>query len=177
MRDTQKQKVYNAEHQLAKMLDWANDSDGRVVEIEGSTLVLPVERRFGNPTDVQAYVDKVLALNWVRATWPNAAPVKVRTRKGQAKAHYEPWSQTIALPPAKGVRGWALRETVVLHELAHHLTPWRTAPHGPEFVGTLVALLTEIIGPEVGFTMRLSAAQHGATEAPVHVLTMNGVAS
>jgi putative metallohydrolase (TIGR04338 family) len=104
---------------------------------------------------VQAYVDKVLALNRIRDRHPHAGAVVVRERAGVAAAHYEFGAATIAVP-VRG-RAWALRELVVLHELAHHLAPrGDAAPHGPGFCRTYLELVDEIIGPEASFLLGTS---------------------
>ena len=156
-RDTQKSPAYHAEFMLRSLMD--NAYEAPTLDFFGSTLTLPQERKFGNVENVQAYVDRVLSLNWVRATWPTASDqVRVRERKGQHVAHYSPGSCEIAVPV---LTTWALREVVVLHEIAHHLTP-ADPGHGPEFTGVVRALLTEIIGPEVGLVFTWLLDNHGA---------------
>jgi putative metallohydrolase (TIGR04338 family) len=109
------------------------------------------------------------ALGWVRAEWARAAvPVRVRSRNGQARAHYERANATIAIPPYEGNRAWAMRELVVLHELAHHLEPDpASAVHGPAFVHRYARLVTEVIGPEAGLLLRSTMHSEGATPATV----------
>ncbi|MGB6183420.1 MAG: TIGR04338 family metallohydrolase [Rhodococcus sp. (in: high G+C Gram-positive bacteria)] len=155
-RDSQRSRVYDAEQLVRTMLDRADERELREITLHGSTLTLPVERRFASVESVQAYADAVLALRWVRATWPtSAAPVWVRSRAGTAAAHYDSADATIAIPLHRGGTAWALREMVVLHEIAHHLAPDHSEPaHGAGFVERYLALVTEIIGPEAGFALR-----------------------
>lgn len=48
---------------------------------------------------------------------------------------------------------------VVLHEIAHHLSPNDAEPaHGPGFADRYLSLVTEIIGPEAGFVLRATMA-------------------
>ncbi len=47
-----------------------------------------------------------------------------------------------------------MREVVILHEIAHHLTPGGDA-HGLKFRAAFLHLVTEIIGPEAGFALRV----------------------
>ena len=54
------------------------------------------------------YVEAVLALPSVEREWA-PAPVHVRERAGQTKAHYEPATTTIAVPLKTQ---WAARESV-----------------------------------------------------------------
>lgn len=104
-------------------------------------------------------VNAVLTLNWVRAAWPNAArPVRVRDRAGDTQAHYS--RGVIAVPTHTIGSSWALRELVVLHELAHHLAS-TGGSHGPAFVGEFVELVSEIISPEAGLLLRVTMYDEG----------------
>jgi putative metallohydrolase (TIGR04338 family) len=133
-----------------------------VVEIAGSRLTLPAERRFGDLEAVQGYVDRVLALNWVSRSWPRAAlPVRIRERAGSAQAHYERAGATIAVPTRRSGTGWALRELVVLHELAHHLAGDPEVPHGGAFTDRLLALVDGVVGPEAALVMRIAMLDLG----------------
>ena len=137
--------------------------DFPVVEVAGSHLTLPPERKFASLESVQTYVDAVLALGWIRARWTRAAaPVFVRSRAGQAKAHYERFPGMIAVPLHEGGTAWALRELVVLHELAHHLAADADeVPHGAEFTGRMVELVGGIVGEEAAFLLRVTLLDLG----------------
>lgn len=159
-RDTQRAKVYDAEQLVRGVFDRADEHGNRTVELYGSQVTLPIERRFASVESVQTYVGKVLALNWVRAQWERAAvPVRVRSRAGAAAAHYETADAVLAVPSATG-GAWALRELVVLHELTHHLEPLHPpdevapAPHGPEFCSRYLELVDGVIGPEAALLLR-----------------------
>lgn len=164
VRDTQRSRVYSAEALVRRVYDRADRADCRTLTVHGSTLTLPIERRFASLDSIQRYIDAVLGLNWVRAAWParSAVAVTVRERRGQASAHYERAGATIAIPPREHNRAWAMREFVVLHELAHHLAPnTAAAPHGPEFAGRMSTLVTEIVGPEAGFLLTTTLRDSG----------------
>ena len=164
-RDQHRSAVYAAEDQLGRLL-----ARGGAVDFYGSTLTLPVERRFADIASVQRYVNAVLALSSVRERWPRVAPVRVRERSGLSRAHYEPAgpdtvaTAAIAIPLAGPVEvRWAARETVVLHEIAHHLVAQDLPPepwHGPTFCGVLLSLIATAIGPEAALALR--AAFDGA---------------
>ncbi|MGB3371186.1 MAG: TIGR04338 family metallohydrolase [Rhodococcus sp. (in: high G+C Gram-positive bacteria)] len=163
-RDSQRSKVYEAETMVRTMFDRADERDLRTVQILGSTLTLPIERKFASVDSVQRYVDSVLALNWVRQTWPEAGTVvHVRERSGPTASHYERDTRTIAVPLHRRNEAWALRELVVLHELAHHLEPDDSdfSSHGGQFVDRFVTLVGEIIGHEAGFVLRATMHQTG----------------
>ena len=55
---------------------------------------------------------------------------------------------------------WALRELVVLHEIAHHLSD-ADPPHGPEFIATFCDLAETVMGPEVAHVLRVVYAKEG----------------
>jgi putative metallohydrolase (TIGR04338 family) len=110
---------------------------------------------------VQPYLDDVLALGSVRARWPDATRLTARPRRGLTAAHYERHDDgaVIAVPERRGT--WALRELVVLHEVAHHLCD-ADPPHGPEFVATFCELTAAVMGPEVAHVLRVVYAKEGA---------------
>ncbi|WP_085999095.1 TIGR04338 family metallohydrolase [Nocardia higoensis] len=163
-RDIQRAKVYDAEQLVRGLFDRADESGHRTVEFHGSRLTLPIERRFASVDSVQTYADRVLALNWVRARWARAeAPVRVRARAGTAAAHYDPAGAELAVPLHAGGTAWALRELVVLHELAHHLAPEvdSSPAHGPEFCSRYLELVDGIIGPEAALLLRATMSGCG----------------
>ncbi len=80
-----------------------------------------------------------------------------------SRAHYEP-PGTIAVPVAGR---WALRELVLCHELAHHVTfhcsgGAEEPGHGRAFVDVYVTLAGVVIGPEVAVLLRAGLDQAGA---------------
>ncbi|MGW5453594.1 TIGR04338 family metallohydrolase [Nocardia sp. NPDC003979] len=162
-RDTQRARVYDAEQLVRGVFDRAEEFGHRTVDIYGSQVTLPVERRFASVESVQSYVDKVLALNWVRARWDRAViSVRVRARAGTAAAHYERAAAVLAVPLHTGATAWALRELVVLHELAHHLAPTPDeVSHGPEFCTRYAELADGVIGPEAALLIRATFAGCG----------------
>lgn len=165
VRDTQRAKVYDAEGLVRGMFERADEFGARTVEVHGSQLTLPVERKFASVESVQAYVDRVLALNWVRAQWDRASvPVTVRARAGAKAAHYETGVAVLAVPLHAHGTSWALRELVILHELAHHLDAdaAETAAHGPEFCARYVELVDGVIGAEAALLLRTTLYSCGA---------------
>jgi putative metallohydrolase (TIGR04338 family) len=153
-RDTQRAKVYAAEEFVRTLFDRAAERGNRVVDFFGTQLTLPPEGRFASVAAVQRYVDEVLA--HVGAD----RPLMVRARRGVTAAHYERFDDdaTIAVPDMRST--WALRELVVLHEIAHHLSE-AEPPHGPEFVATFCELAEAVMGPEVAHVLRVIYAKEG----------------
>lgn len=159
-RDSQRAKVYAAEEFVRTLFDRAAQRSNRVVDFFGAQLTLPPEGRFASVDSVQRYVDDVLAMPAVRRRWSGPAPLTVRPRRGVAAAHYEvdDGDATIAVPERR--TSWALRELVVLHEIAHHLCD-ATPPHGPRFVATFCELADAVMGAEVGHVLRVVYAKEG----------------
>lgn len=125
------------------------------VQIAGTQLTVPAEVRFGSLEQVREYVDRVLALRPVTERFERAElPVSVRSRRGHRAAHYERAGATIAVPDQPDGR-WAMRELVLVHELAHHLDPIGDPAHGPSFVATLIDLVEVVVGPEAALVYRV----------------------
>ncbi|WP_042937915.1 TIGR04338 family metallohydrolase [Rhodococcus sp. AW25M09] len=161
-KDIQRSAVYDAEGWVRTMFDRAEERDMRVVQVMGSQITLPIERKFASLESVQTYVDAVLALDWIAATWSEAGrAITVRARSGSAAAHYERDTATIAVPLHRGNKAWALRELVILHELAHHFGNEDEPQHGGPFVDRYITLVGEIIGSEAGFVLRATMAESG----------------
>lgn len=155
-RDIQRSKVYAAETFVRTIFDRAAETGLGAIDFFGEQITLPPEAKFSSVEAVQDYVDRVLEL--VGHRWP-APSVRVRARRGVTAAHYEPTSSTIAVPERQS--RWALRELVVLHEIAHHLSSAAPA-HGPEFTGTFCELAAAVMGPEAGHVLRVVYVKEGA---------------
>lgn len=170
MRDGQRQRLYDAEEQVCRQLEYAA-AGARLVEVAGSTLSLPLEVRFGSLQAVADHVEAVRGSPAFAARFPTAArrPLRVRARAGDRAAHYEA-PGTIALHEPVTGSGWALRQLVVLHEVVHH-GQHHDLPagplHGPLFAGALVETVGEVIGPEVALLLTAAFADHGVAWAPI----------
>lgn len=155
MADRERKKTYEAENVVRVMSE-----RGGAVELYGTTVQWPVEKRFGSLDHIQTYVDWVMRQPWFAGAYPRASKtaVRVRRRKGERMAHYDPLGHEIAIhDPEFGKPGWAMREIVVLHELAHHVHRLEDGfvgeSHGPEYRAVFVHLVTEVIGPEAGWVL------------------------
>ena len=160
-RDSQRSRVYAAEEFVRTLFDRAAQHSSRTIDFFGAQLTLPPEGRFASMPSVQRYVDDVLALPAVIARWPGPGPLTVRARRAASAAHYENSSGTgIIAVPDRNSADWAMRELVLLHEIAHHLTPEGPA-HGPGFIATFCELAGLVMGPEVGHVLRVVYAKEG----------------
>ncbi len=89
----------------------------------------------------------------------------MRERAGQSKAHYEVATSTIAIP--LGTQ-WAARESVILHEVAHHLCSGRQAAadgrrdwHGPRFRSVMCDLVAVVLGEPAALLLRAGYEEAG----------------
>lgn len=165
-RDAERAAVYAAESMVLRLFDEVGPARSAV--IGGTAITLPVEARFASLPSIDDYVRRVLAMPAVVDEFPRAGvPVRVRSRRGAAAATYERGSGdgaapgVIAIPVAVPGSGWALRELVVLHELAHHLDGSGGPPHGRVFRATLASLAATVLGPEVGLCYRILFGENG----------------
>jgi putative metallohydrolase (TIGR04338 family) len=145
--DAHRSAVYLAEDQWSALLD-----RGGRLDFFGTALDIPLQLRFGDVAAMQAYVDAL----------ETDAP-RVRIRKGQTRAHYEPEERVIAIPMEST---WAARESVLLHELAHHRAHVRSdhLQHGAPFTSSMLELVELQLGQAAALVLR--AGYHGAG-APV----------
>lgn len=161
-RDTQRSRVYAAEQFVRTLFDRATHHSSRTIDFFGESITLPPEARFASVDSVQSYVEEVLALPGVAAIRPIPGPLTVRARRAATAAHYEnSGGAGVIAVPVRLSDAWAMRELVVLHEIAHHLCADVAPAHGSEFVATFCALATVVMGPEAGHMLRVVYAKEG----------------
>ena len=133
--------------------------------VGGSQVLLPAERRLGSLEAAAAYVHRLLALPAVAGVVGSVPPPLLRQRRGATRAHWEP-PGTVALPVPVHGEPWALRETVLLHELAHHVgeTTGRCRGHRQPFPALVLLLAEAALGAEAGFALRV---EYGARDVEV----------
>jgi putative metallohydrolase (TIGR04338 family) len=138
--------VYQAEDSVASVMRRPH----RMVRVGSSVVTLPEEVRFGSLVAIQGFVDAVLADAARSGHVADRGPVVVEVRRGFRMATYTPGRIHI---PAADPRGrWALTRSVVLHEVAHHLSG--VPGHGSTFRATLVALYERHISPGAAELLR-----------------------
>jgi putative metallohydrolase (TIGR04338 family) len=94
-------------------------------------------RAFRDLREVRAYVAELVASDWWAERWPHIEAIPVgRTRSCRFGGY--------AVDGTGEIRLRSLREPVLLHEIAHVVTPG--AGHGPAFVTALLALVRERLG-------------------------------
>ena len=96
-------------------------------------------RRLPTVERLQAYVDHLVGLDWFVARWGTHA-IEVRPGYGHRRATADQ-DGVLQMPR------WARTELVLLHEVAHCVTPATAAAHGPEYAGALLSLVRRCMGP------------------------------
>jgi putative metallohydrolase (TIGR04338 family) len=159
-RDAQRARVYRAEDAWAARLDAARRG-AALATVAGSAVLLPGERRLGSLQAAADYAARVVALPEVVAVFGPVPPPGLRPRRGVRMAHWEP-PGTIALPVPEHGEPWALRETVLLHELAHHLTETtgRARGHRPPYPAAVLLLARVVLGEEAALVLRIEYGEH-----------------
>lgn len=161
MNDPDKHATYDAEHMLASWLD-AVSPQTRTVNCLGATFQPEDEVKFTDPDAVQTYVDRVLdhlRRNGHSYDGQEHTAVTVKARRGAKAAEYA--NAVITIPPREIGGAWSLRETVVLHEIAHHLDTSGGPAHGARFRATLVRLLENIGSPVTAHLLQGAYAERG----------------
>ena len=155
-RDAQRARVYRAEDAWSGRLDAARQG-APLATVGGSRVLLPAERRFGTLETAASYAAGVVALPAVTAVFGPVEPPRVRLRRGTRQAHWES-PGVIALPVPRHGEPWGLRESVLLHELAHHVgeTTGRTAAHAAPYPAALLLLVGATLGPEAELALRVA---------------------
>ena len=98
-----------------------------------------IGQTFKDLGQVRAYVAELIDSDWWAERWPQVETIPVaETRSGRFGGYAV--EQTGEIRLARG----ALHEPVVLHEIAHVVTPG--AGHGPAFVAALLALVRARLG-------------------------------
>ncbi|MDX6199380.1 MAG: hypothetical protein QOJ79_2531 [Actinomycetota bacterium] len=155
-RDAQRARVYRAEDAWAARLDAARRG-AALATVGGSGVLLPAEMRFGSLSTASSYAESVVALPAVVAVASRLTAPELRPRRGLRAAHWEA-PGVIALPvPAHG-EPWALRESVLLHELAHHVGERGgiSTGHRAPFPAVVLLLVQAVLGEEAAFALRVA---------------------
>jgi putative metallohydrolase (TIGR04338 family) len=94
-------------------------------------------RAFRDLRDVRAYLDDLINSDWWADRWPHVETIAVARTRSERFSGY-------AVEGSGEIRVGSLSEPVVLHEVAHVVTPG--TGHGPAFVDALLALVRERLG-------------------------------
>jgi putative metallohydrolase (TIGR04338 family) len=114
----------------------ARERQHRIYEGEEAALG-DAGRVFRDLGEVRAYVAELVASDWWADRWPRIDAIPLSRTRSERFSGY-------AVEGTGEIRLGSLREPVVLHEIAHVVTPG--AGHGPAFVAAFLALVRERLG-------------------------------
>ena len=151
-RDSHRAAVYAAEDQLSRLL-----ASGGVIDFHGSTLDIAPEQTFQEIAEIQEYLD---AIRWT--SWGHGDLIAARMCASRATTTAEWRAPNLIRVPVK--QGWAMRESVVLHEYSHHVQFHRTGAtsHDEDFCQTLLGLVEYAMSPAVALLLRAGLTDNGA---------------
>jgi putative metallohydrolase (TIGR04338 family) len=109
-------------------------------------------RRLPTVERMQAWVDGLAGVDWFVARWGERS-FEVRPGFGHRRATADA-NNVLQMPK------WARAELVLLHEVAHCLTPSTCASHGAEYAGVLLALARRGMGPATAQGLEDAFARH-----------------
>ena len=127
----------------------------------------PLKRRsrmFKDMRGVHKYARRIVKHRWFQKRWPDIASINPRKIRCDSNAHgWYAGGGVIAIQIPKAM--WAMKEAVVLHEVAHGLTEYefgvnKTAWHGREFVKIFTSLVQHYMGTEAARELRSSLKEH-----------------
>ena len=104
---------------------------------------------------MRAYVEDLIASDWWADRWPQVEKITVgRSRSGRFAGY--------AVDGNAEIRLAELSEAVLLHEIAHVVTPG--AGHGEAFIEAFLALVRERLGFHSYGALLAELRRHGLTE-------------
>lgn len=163
--DKQTSAVYSAEDALRGVLDAALEQDVRLHHGYGSTFPIPLERKFSDLRAIEIFLNRVLQLGSVRSEYGDVDPVTIKeTKRGpngeyQSRGHYS-GDGVIRLSPHGGGLSNHLRESYILHELAHHMS--LKSSHGQRWTQCYLFLLENVMSVELAALHRIFLMEAGA---------------
>ena len=159
--DRNANKVYQVEFALRDILDVCSEGDNTYRGIAGMQLTMPVEYKFGEFDHIQRYANAVIRdYNGRHDTQHKKVRVVEGRKSLHKKAYYTHGMGRITLPQ-RDSGSWAWRQTVVLHEIAHHLAP--CPGHGVEFAEVMLDLLENYVGLQAGLVYVILLDKEGIT--------------
>ena len=138
-------RVYRAEWRFADLLDTTSPT----VTAFGSTIPTPIEIKFSPESGrdiVQRYVHKLCADPAFVDRYGEQLITVIMDSRLRRRAYA--LGNTINMPNKR----WAWRESVVLHEVAHVVTPLDYT-HGPRFLAEYTWLVSQYMGAEAGWLL------------------------
>lgn len=145
-RDSQKQKLYDAENTFRR-----RNKD--------------INKEFDSIAEIERYANKWLSSAWVVRRWGKQSHIKIVEISGDI-AHSHRGKDQIELP-----RAWAWNEIVLLHELCHIVHDYNGGTsHGRYFARSFLEAIAHVFGSEFKKELRRLYIVHGVkcTPRPVY---------
>jgi putative metallohydrolase (TIGR04338 family) len=146
-----------------------NDPQRHLVYAAEDSVLDDIGRRLRRWTDVEAFVEAILADPAYLDLFPDAPlDVVLDRRSRSARA-------SVALPDRATIliRDGSWNALTVLHELSHLVSPDRE-PHGVDFVATELALVRRFCGFDAFATLASTFVAHGVAAASVPLASARG---
>lgn len=135
---------------------YSRDANDAALFFAQEEMVRTVPHRTLVASEIQAYVDEVLAMPWPRWREGEQWPVAVVTVPGLT-----PRNGTAIYKSGTMYVRQVEDEVIVLHELAHHFAPDHRAPHGAAFLAAFLDLIEHVMNPPAAGAMRECLAMEG----------------
>ena len=109
-------------------------------------------RRLPTVEILQTHIDELVTSDWFAGRWGRRS-FEVRPGYGHRRATADR-NGVLQMPR------WSRTELVLLHEVAHCLTPERYAAHGPEYAGVFLSLVRRRLSPAAAQALEDAFARH-----------------
>lgn len=160
--EQQTTRVYESEFRIRTLLDMArNNPQASNVKIAGSTFTISPDAIFSDISAVEKYVSMVCRAMTPTLPRLSTVPEVVENNRLTRHSRYLRGSHRIELASMQRSKGWAFRETVVLHELAHAASG-KGVCHEEEFVENFITLTQYARGDQEAMVLRLLMYENGA---------------
>lgn len=146
-RDVKKGKLYKAEQAVRKEIS---------------------KKEFETVDECHKYVHNIVNSKWFRKHYPNCpTEVEIHDGGGMRSAYGGLQGGKVWM----GLPKWSRYDIVILHELAHNITPDKLAAHGREFCANLLKLVKRFVGKEAHDILRQSMKDHKVPYRPKRKLS------
>lgn len=103
---------------------------------------------------IEEFIAEMIATNWWQARYPHIPHIRVKDGRGTRIARGSSLAWQISLPL------WARTREIILHEVAHVLTPSHLPAHGREYAQVYYDLLLRFCGPETADKFVIGCIEH-----------------
>jgi len=148
--DSQRSKVYKAEDRCFRLMQTGTTVDPIVSE-HTAIQVTAASAKIDGLNHCLIQLERWISHTWFRERWPNITKINLANGAGSRRATGTLWygnTARIKLPI------FARNKWVMLHELAHVVTPKNGAAHGREYCANYLLLVQHYLGRDVAKLLR-----------------------